>query len=266
MDLQLDGKVALVTGGSKGIGKAVAVALAREGAKLAIVGRDPSTLRAAGSQIRALMNGEVREYPADSGADGAVQSAVKQVISDFGRIDILVNCAAMPAGQGPAPKLAEITDDNFWSDVNIKVMGYLRFIREVAPHMKAQRYGRIINVSGLAARQTGSIIGSIRNVSVAALTKNLADELGPDGINVTCVHPGLTRTEKTPAVMQRQAEAAGVSVQQIESKAADATSIRHLVTAEEVADVVTFLASSRSVAISGDAIAVGGGRPGAIYY
>ena len=266
MDLQLDGKVALVTGGSKGIGKAVAMALAREGSKLALVGRDPLTLDAAGAEIRALFQVEVRQYSADSGLDAAVKSAVQQAMADFGRIDILVNCAAMPAGQGPAPKLADITDDNFWSDVNIKVMGYLRFIREVAPHMKAQRYGRIINVSGLAARQTGSIIGSIRNISVAALTKNLADELGPDGINVTCVHPGLTRTEKTPAVMQRQAEAAGVSLQQIEARAAEATSIRHLVSAEEVADVVAFLASSKSVAISGDAIAVGGGRPGAIYY
>lgn len=266
MDLQLDGRVALVTGGSKGIGKAVALALAREGAKLALIGRDPLTLKAAGSEIRALFHGEVREYVADSGVDAAVQAAVQQTIADFGRIDILVNCAAMPAGQGPAPKLAEITDTNFWADVNVKVMGYLRFIREIAPHMKSQHYGRIINVSGLAARQTGSIIGSIRNVSVAALTKNLADELGPDGINVTCVHPGLTRTEKTPGVVQRQADAAGVSLDEIETKMAAATSIRHLVTAEEVADVIAFLASSKSVAISGDAIAVGGGRPGAIYY
>jgi NAD(P)-dependent dehydrogenase (short-subunit alcohol dehydrogenase family) len=266
MDLQLDGKVALITGGSKGIGKAVAVALAREGANLALVGRDPLTLQSAASEIQTMFNGEVGQYAADSGVDAAVQAAVQQTLADFGRIDILVNCAAMPAGQATPPKLAEITDTNFWADVNIKVMGYLRFIREVAPHMKAQRYGRIINVSGLAARQTGSIIGSIRNVSVAALTKNLADELGPDGINVTCVHPGLTRTEKTPAVFQRQADAAGVSIEQIEAKMAEATSIRHLVTADEVADVVTFLASSKSIAISGDAIAVGGGRPGAIYY
>jgi NAD(P)-dependent dehydrogenase (short-subunit alcohol dehydrogenase family) len=150
--------------------------------------------------------------------------------------------------------------------VNIKVMGYLRFIREVAPGMKARRAGRIINVSGLAARQTGSIIGSIRNVSVAAMTKNLADELGPEGISVICVHPGLTRTEKTPAVFQRQAEAGSTTVEAIEARMAEATAIRHLVSAEEVADVITFLASSRAIAISGDAIAVGGGRPGSIYY
>jgi NAD(P)-dependent dehydrogenase (short-subunit alcohol dehydrogenase family) len=85
--------------------------------------------------------------------------------------------------------------------MDIKVMGYLRCAREVAPHMQAQRWGRIINISGLAARQSGNAVGSMRNVSVAAMTKNLADELGPDGINVTVVHPGLTRTERTAALV-----------------------------------------------------------------
>ena len=84
--------------------------------------------------------------------------------------------------------------------------------------MQRQRSGRIINISGLAARQTGSIVGSIRNVSVAALTKNLADELGPFGVNVTCVHPGLTRTEKTPDALRYRASAAGLSVEAIEQR------------------------------------------------
>ena len=102
----------------------------------------------------------------------------------------------MPGGVTPPPKLAEVTTDGLWAEVNTKVMGYLRCAREVAPLMVAQGWGRIINVSGLAARQSGSMLGSIRNVSVAAMTKNLADELGPHGINVTVVHPGATRTER----------------------------------------------------------------------
>jgi NAD(P)-dependent dehydrogenase (short-subunit alcohol dehydrogenase family) len=132
--------------------------------------------------------------------------------------------------------------------------------------MLTARWGRIVNISGLAARSTGSIIGSIRNIGVAALTKNLADELGPGGINVTCVHPGMTRTEKTAALLQRRAEAAGVTPDEIEQRIAAANTIRHLVTAEEVADIVVFLASPRSIAINGDVIAAGGGMPGAIYY
>jgi NAD(P)-dependent dehydrogenase (short-subunit alcohol dehydrogenase family) len=266
MDLELEGRVALVTGGSKGIGKATALLLAIEGADLALVARSSEALDASVAEIAQRSGRKVKGYLADSGKDVDVRNTVAAVLADFGRIDILVNCAAMPAGQGPAPKLAEVTDEAFWSDVNVKVMGYLRFAREVAPFMRRSHFGRIINVSGLAARQTGSIIGSIRNIGVAALTKNLADELGPDGINVTCVHPALTRTEKTPAVFARQAKAAGVSEATIEENMANATSIKHLVSAEEVAYVIAMLASPRSIAISGDAIAAGGGRPGAIYY
>jgi NAD(P)-dependent dehydrogenase (short-subunit alcohol dehydrogenase family) len=266
MNLDLEGRVALVTGGSKGIGKATALLLAHEGTDVALVARDRQALDATVGEIGKLSGRRIKGYVADSGNDAAVKQAVSDVIADFGRIDVLVNCAAMPAGQGPVPKLADITDDAFWSDVNVKVMGYLRFAREVAPHMREAKFGRIINISGLAARQTGSIIGSIRNISVAALTKNLADELGADGINVTCVHPALTRTEKTAGVVARQASAAGVSEAAIEANMANATTIRHLVSAEEVAYVVAFLASPRSIAITGDAIAAGGGRPGAIYY
>jgi NAD(P)-dependent dehydrogenase (short-subunit alcohol dehydrogenase family) len=117
--------------------------------------------------------------------------------------------------------------------------------------MIASGWGRIINVSGLAARQTGSVIGSVRNVSVAAMSKNLADELAPHGINVVTVHPGITRTEATSeeAAQRPAANLAG-----------------RMIDAREVAYVVTFLASPKSVAIDGDAIAAGGGVPGVIYY
>jgi NAD(P)-dependent dehydrogenase (short-subunit alcohol dehydrogenase family) len=266
MDLQLKDKVALVTGGSRGIGRAIAAALAREGVDLAIVGRDTAAAGEAAAAIAAETGRTVRPYRADSGRDEEVRAAVAAIAGDFGRVDILVNCAAMPAGQGPVPLLAELTDEAVLTEVNVKVVGYLRFARAVVPHMKRHGFGRIVNIAGLAARQTGSIAGSIRNVGVAALTKNLADELGPDGINVTCVHPGLTRTEKTPAALRYHAQATGISSEEVEARFAAATSIRHMVTAEEVADVVAFLASPRSVAITGDAIAAGGGRPGAIYY
>jgi NAD(P)-dependent dehydrogenase (short-subunit alcohol dehydrogenase family) len=146
------------------------------------------------------------------------------------------------------------------------VLGYLRCIREVVPHMRAAGWGRIINISGLAARGTGSITGSVRNVAVAALTKNLADELGRDGINVNVVHPGTTVTEKTPEILAGRAARAGVSVADAQRGAEASVSIGRLVTAEEVASVVAFLASPKSVAINGDAIAAGGGVMGSIHY
>src|SRR5207249_3826674 len=161
---------------------------------------------------------------------------------------ILVNCAARPGGQTAPPRLGEITDNHFWADVNVKVMGYLRCAREVAPHMIRQGWGRIINVSGLAARESGDTIGSIRNVAVVALTKNLADELGSSGINVTVVHPGSTRTEKTPGVLAQQAQTLGISEQEVERRMAQENLVGRLITAQEIAYVVTFLASPRAVA------------------
>jgi NAD(P)-dependent dehydrogenase (short-subunit alcohol dehydrogenase family) len=145
-------------------------------------------------------------------------------------------------------------------------MGYIRCAREVTQDMKTNGWGRIINISGLAARSTGNTVGSIRNVALSALSKNMADELGPSGINVNVVHPGYTRTERTPATVQKKALEQGVSVEEIEIQMASRNSIRHVVEAAEVADVVVFLCSSRSRAINGDSIAVGGGMPNSIHY
>src|SRR5918911_3855257 len=211
MDLELAGKTAIVTGGSRGIGKAVARELAGEGVDIAVVARSADALRASAAELAEATGRRIVPIVADTGSDESVKAMVEQAASALGHLDILVNCAAQPGGQAPPPRLAEITDEAFYSDVNIKVMGYLRCAREVAPHMLRQGWGRIINVSGLAARQTGSTIGSIRNVSVVALTKNLAEELGRHGINVTVVHPGLTRTEATPHVVAARAEQLGVS-------------------------------------------------------
>ena len=132
--------------------------------------------------------------------------------------------------------------------------------------MKASGWGRIINISGLAARQAGSTVGSMRNVAVAAMTKNLADELGPHGINVTVVHPGLTRTEATEGVVARRAQASNTTPEEIERRMAEGNSVRRIIDAEDIAYVVTMLASPRSIALNGDTIAAGGGAPRAIHY
>ena len=147
-----------------------------------------------------------------------------------------------------------------------KVLGYLTCAREVAPYMINQGWGRIINISGLAARQSGTIIGSMRNVSVAAMSKNLADELGPKGINVTVVHPGLTRTERTAAIVEAQMSSQGITAEEAEKRMASNISIGRMIDAEEIAYVITFLASPKSIAINGDGIATAGGSGRAIHY
>jgi NAD(P)-dependent dehydrogenase (short-subunit alcohol dehydrogenase family) len=251
MDLDLAGRKAIVTGGSRGIGKAIARQLASEGVDVGIAARDAQRLDAAAAELATVTGKRVVGHTCDTTDDDSVRTMVSELAGTLGGVDILVNCAAMPGGLQPPPKLADVTTDALWTEVNTKVMGYLRTAREVAPRMAEHGWGRIINVSGLAARQSGSTFGSIRNVSVAALTKNLADELGPQGINVTCVHPGLTRTERTSDEF---------------AASFDRNTIGRIVDADEVAYLVAFLASPKSAAITGDSIACGGGTRGPIYY
>ena len=201
----------------------------------------------------------------DTGDDASVRALVAGAVTALGGVDILVNAAAKPLGQSAPPKLDEVTAELFWDDMNVKVLGYLRCAQAVAPHLVEQGWGRIINISGLGARSTGAVIGSMRNVAVAAMTKNLADELGRHGVTVTVVHPGLTRTEATPGVIERLAQARRISPDEAERSLA-VNSIGRIVDAAEVADVVAFLASPRSSAITGDAIACGGGQRGTIHY
>jgi NAD(P)-dependent dehydrogenase (short-subunit alcohol dehydrogenase family) len=266
MDLQLTGKRAVVTGGSRGIGYAIASTLAAEGADLALLARDPARLRTAAKELATEHGRQVLALPADTTDDAAVRAAFARAAGELGGIDILVNNAAEPAAPGSARALADLVDADLLAAIDTKVVGYVRCARAAAPYMIAQGWGRIVNISGLAARSVSTPSGSIRNVAVAALTKTLADELGPAGINVTVVHPGLTATERTPALIAGYAAAHGITEDEAVAGLAAGISIGRIITAAEVADVVAFLASPRSVAINGDAIAAGGGAPGAIHY
>lgn len=265
MDLQLTGRRAIVTGGSRGIGLAVADALAAEGVDVGLVARDASALDAAVQRV-SRHGPRAVALVADTGDDEAVLRMVDRAVELLGGVDILVNCAATPATPGADPDLAGTSDDALRAELEVKVLGYLRCARAVAPHMVAQGWGRIINISGLAARRSGSIVGSVRNVSVVAMTGALADELGPKGINVTVVHPGLTVTERLPDLIAGTAARQGMSEAEVEARLAASTTVGRLITAAEVADVVTFLASPRSIAINGDTIAAGGGSPGTTHY
>ncbi len=266
MDLQLAHKTAVITGGSRGIGKAIAMALAAEGVDVAILSRTASALEEVAGQITRSTGRKAVPLVVDTGDTAAVDAAVEQAARELGRIDILVNNAARPGGAPPKPGVENLPDDVFTEQMNVKVLGYLRCARAVVPHMKEHGWGRIINISGLAARQTGNTIGSIRNVAVSALTKNLADELGEFGINVTCVHPGLTWTEYMQEMLEQQAASRGETLDAARQRLAQQNAVRRIIESEDIANVVAFLASPLSVAITGDTIAAGGGVGRAIHY
>lgn len=244
MDLRLTGKRAIVTGGSRGIGRAIAEELAAEGVELVLAARGEAELKATAQEI----GGNVFAVPTDTTDPAAVTAMVQQATKLLGGVDILVNVAAESAGGGGPTLTAAPTA--LLAEWDTKALGYLRCAQAVAPTLVNQGWGRIINIGGLAARQTGAVSASMRNAAVTALTKNLADELGQHGVNVTAVQPGTTRTARVAA----------------RPPTAPNNAIGRIVEPREVAYVVAFLASPRSTAITGDVITCDGGRLGSIHY
>ena len=266
MDLGLAGKVAVITGGTRGIGLAVARLLATEGADVVLISRNAEEAVRVADDISHATGRRTLGLAANTTDDGAVTAMAATVERAMGGAHILVNCAAEPAGQKAVPSPSQAEWASMASHMDTKVMGYLRCTRALLPLMRRAGWGRIVNVSGLGARRTGDVVGTIRNVAVVALAKNLADELGGTGIAVTTVHPGLTRTEKVDAMLEARARAEGRTVGDVEASMAENVLMGRLPTADDVAQVVAFLASPRSVAVNGVAIDVGGGVRGSINY
>ncbi|NQX13809.1 SDR family NAD(P)-dependent oxidoreductase [Microbacteriaceae bacterium VKM Ac-2855] len=228
MNLGIQGRVALIVGGSGYIGRAAAYALTEEGATVILAGRTPETLTEAAGEIGAST------ITIDTRDAADVQRAIAEVIDEHGRIDILVNTAA-PSARTLDPARdrdpAQILDA-----IDGKAMGYLRCADAVIPHMQAAGYGRIVNIVGQNANVTGIVTGSIRNNAAIVMSKNLADALAGSGVTVNVVNPGIvTATPSTTVAVAKPGDS----------------------TPEQVAAVITFLASEPAGAISGESIAVG---------
>ena len=262
MDLQLAGKTALVTGGSRGIGRAIARTLALEGVRVAICARTVDAVEATAARLTVETGSTVIGIPADTGSRDQIFALVDRVTAELGPVHILVNNAATVAGRSAPPRLAQITRDALMAEIDVKVLGYLFAAQAVVPAMVDSGWGRIINVAGLAARSTGSTIGSVRNAAVAVLTKNLADELGPSGIAVTCVHPGLTRTVKSADVTDPD-DAAHAA--RIEERIPQLNSMRRMIDDADLGPLVAFLASPFAFVLNGSVIDAGAGQPGVIH-
>jgi NAD(P)-dependent dehydrogenase (short-subunit alcohol dehydrogenase family) len=272
MDLGLENKRAIVTGGSLGIGKAIARELAREGADVAIVARTKDRLEAAARELAAETKRRVLPLVADVTSRAQVDAMVAQAAELLGGLHILVNSGSPPGGSATATgPIESVVDEDLLHDFDVKYVGALRCARAAIPFMKAQRWGRIINVSGTNARNAGNLSGGARNTSLVHLTKTLALHVGRHGITVNCIHPGITRTERTPRLLAARAKELGVAPDEVERRdyaedSARGNAIGRMVDATEVAYVAAFLASDKAWAISGELIVATGGAGRAVYY
>ena len=263
MDLELTGKVAVITGASRGVGKAIARELAKEGVDVAICARHREALEEAAGELEQETGRRILPVPTDTTNWESVRRMVETTVVTLGRVDILVNNAATPGGLVRGA-LADASDEALLEDIDTKVVGYFRCAKAVAPYMQRQGWGRIINIGGLSGRQS-AVLSGMRNAAIAHLTKTLSDQLGPSGITVNLVHPGATRTERSGPMYAEQARKEGVSVEEIERRIAQNIAIRRIVEAREIGYVVTFLASPKSTAITGEVIAAGGGSMRAVF-
>jgi len=270
VDLQLAGKVALVTGGSRGIGLATGHALAAEGVRIVVAARTREDVTRAAKEITAERGVETLGVVADVKRPDDIVRAVEEAQSAFGGVDILVSNAGVPGGIGFGP-LENVEDADVLMDLETKFLGALRAARAVAPHMKAQGWGRIIGIIGLSGRYASrypsernpegafNYSGGPRNLAVAHLMRTLAHELGGSGVTANAVLPGATMTEDLAAMLERRAQSLGKDVEELRRMAASGNAIQRWVEASEVADVVTFVASPRAASISGEVIAASGG-------
>ena len=267
MDLELAGKTAIVTGGSKGIGKAIARELALCGCDVVVCARSVEALELAARELSEESGRNVVAVRADITSTADVERMVKESAEALGgRIDILVNNAAAPGGLAKGA-LADIKDEDVLNDLDTKVMGYVRCARAVAPYMTSQGWGRIINIGGMSARRAaGNLSAGVRNAGLMNLTKYLAEELGPAGITVNIIHPGTTRTERSGPMYEEQARQQGTTVEEVERRVASNNSTKRIVDASELAYVVAFFASPRSIAVSGEVLSASGGGGQAVFH
>lgn len=257
MNLQLRDKVAVITGGSKGLGAAAAWILAAEGAKLVLAARTAEALNALRHQLRDRHQAEVTTVAVDLTAPHSAEAVARTAVEAYSRIDILINSA----GSSQGGLFWEIPDEVWEQSLALKFLGAIRMMRAVIPIMRKQSYGRIVTVVGSAGRQPNPRLlpGAAANAALLAVTKGLADELAKHGIVVNAVNPGPTRTERWITLMGNLAKSSNRSVAEVESDFTREIPMRRLAEPEEIARVIVFLASDCAANMTGTSITADGG-------
>jgi 3-oxoacyl-[acyl-carrier protein] reductase len=263
MDLGLKDRVALVAAASQGLGKAVALGLAREGVKLAICARTESTLRETAAEIRAQTGVEVMDRAVDVTLHADVREFVAEIVEQFGRIDICVANAGGP----PSKPFGDTTLEDWRSAADLNLMSTVSLARETLPVMQRQRWGRFITVTSVSVKQPieGLVLSNSIRSAVSGLVKTLANEYGPYNILVNNVCPGYTATARLNDLAGRIAEREGVTPAEVSGRWAAQTPLRRIGEPEEFANAVVFLASERASYITGVSLAIDGGIVKGVY-
>ena len=254
---RLQGKKALVTGGGVGIGESIALAFAREGADVAIASRNTANLEGVAAKIRE-MGRTALAITADIAEEDEVKAMVEKTMSEFGRIDVLVNNSGIP-GQFLDVSEMDLSD---WNQVlTVNITGTMLCSREALRDMRARKSGNIINISSMAGKRVtpkrSSYVSS--KFAMHGFTLTLAQEVGPDNIRVNCICPGATEGDRIERVINSFVESTGRSYEEVRRRLESRASLRRMVTPEEVAECAVFFASEESSGMTGQIVDVSAG-------
>ncbi len=257
MDLGLNGKTAVVSAGSKGLGKAIAMGLALEGARVAICSRNPDNLSQAAQEIQAAAGSEVLAVPVDVVKPDAITNFINTIVQRQGTIDILVNNAGGP----PMGGFGDFEDEDWEGAFNLTFMSVVRFVRAVLPHMRATGGGRIINVTSTSVKQPleNLLLSNAIRPAVIGLAKSLATELAPENILVNNICPGSIHTDRIKENVAARVRATDLTEEDVLQEYEVKIPLGRLGQPVELADLAVFLASARASYITGGTFQVDGG-------
>jgi 3-oxoacyl-[acyl-carrier protein] reductase len=263
MDMGLEGKAALVGGASKGIGRATALALAREGCAVAICARNQDTLDQARDDIRNATQAKVLSLICDMSRHEDIKAAVAAAAEAFGRLDIVVNNAG-----GPPTGTFETLDERFWQHaIDQNLLSAVRTVREALPHLRRSGSGRVINITSVTVKQPidGLMLSNATRLAVVGMAKTLSRELAAEGITVNNVCPGNIATERLISLIEERARGQGATLEEAIALEEGRVPMGFLGDPEDVANLIVFLASDKARYITGTTIQVDGGSTTAVF-